>query len=241
MAEVPLVAVPGRGTGPGALQEAQGGPGGAVQGDGDEGDLPAEIPGGAQAVADLQVTEGRGAGGAHDGAGGLRRIRVQARGQVQGQHPGPFQGLHPGAGRPLQGQAGAQAEEPVHHPAPEGRGGLPGLGGVAEGPAQAGPEPGLQRRVALPGGLGAQGPHLHLPAAEARQARQGQGVAAVVAGAGQHVEGTLRGQQGQGAQGGMLLEHQGGHAPALDGPVFQGPHFLGGEKRDHAGLQDELG
>ena len=168
---------------------------------------------------------------------------VQARGQIQGQHLESWgvldcivQHRDPGFRQTRQGQTGAQTEQAIHDPPFESGDRFPGLGGMPVAPAQSLPELGLQGGVPSPQGPGLQGPDLHLGTLQPRQTGQGQGVAAVVAGTCQHVDGRPFGNQLQGAQGGMLLEQEGGNAPPLDGRRLEPAHLLSSEQRGRHGF-----
>ncbi len=100
-------------------------------------------------------------------------------------------------------------------------------------PAQALPETRLEGGIPLPRGVGEGRPDRNRAAPEAGEPGQGQGIATIVPRSGQHVDRLPFRDQGQGPQRRMLLQHQGGDAPGLDGPVFRGPHLIGGEQGDH--------
>ncbi len=92
---------------PGAFQQVQTGLRGSVQRNGDDRDLAAAVPGGPQAVADLQVRRNRRSGRAARPRRNLRGAGIQARGQIQGQHRQAtgIQGPHPGRRRRPPGAA----------------------------------------------------------------------------------------------------------------------------------------
>ena len=105
--------------------------------------------------------------------------------------------------------------------------------GMAIGSPQSLPEPCLQGRIPAPDGVLHQGPDLHPLPAQPSQAGEGQGIPAVIARPRQNVNGDPRWNQVQGAQGRMLLKHDRGNPPVLDGPVFQVSHLVGIQQRDH--------